>query len=325
MASEHSPTQKMDSFSCQIPIQQAGMRLDQALSVLFNDFSRSRLQQAIKNKQVQVDGQFAKAKMKLRGGENIDLQIVHTPHDNAQPEAISLEIIYEDDHLLVVNKPAKLVVHPAAGNPNGTLQNALLYHQTDLARLPRAGIVHRLDKDTTGLLVVAKSEKAHKSLIEQLQSRSIKREYRAICQGVLTAGGTVDAPIGRHPKHRIKMAINPIGKDAITHFRIKDRFFAHSYLQVNLETGRTHQIRVHLASKHHALVGDPVYGGRLKIPARATEALKQTLTQFSRQALHARTLALSHPETGEWMEWQAPLPKDMQHLLKVLADDQAQR
>jgi len=325
VVSEQSSTQHIEHFSAQIQTKQAGMRFDQALAELFSDFSRSRLQQAIKNNQVTLNGKPCKAKIKVFGGEKIELDIVHVPHDDAKAEPIALDIIYEDDSILLVNKPAKLVVHPAAGNPDGTLQNALLYHQADLARLPRAGIVHRLDKDTTGLLVIAKSEKAHKSLVEQLQARTIKREYRAVCHGVLTAGGSVDTPIGRHPKNRIKMAVNYSGKEAMTHYRIKDRYFAHSYLQVNLETGRTHQIRVHLASIRHALVGDPTYGGRLRIPAGATDELSQFLRQFSRQALHARKLALNHPETGELMEWQAPLPADMIKLIQLLKDDLQQR
>jgi 23S rRNA pseudouridine1911/1915/1917 synthase len=213
------------------------------------------------------------------------------------------------------------VVHPAAGNPDGTLQNALLHHDPELIQLPRAGIIHRLDKETTGLLVIAKTPGAHRNLVEQLQAREFEREYRAIVIGVMTAGGSVDKPIGRHPTQRIKMAVNYSGKEAVTHYRVEERFRAHTYLRVKLETGRTHQIRVHMAHIRYPLVGDPVYAGRLRQPAGASEPLREKLRHFHRQALHAKRLGLVHPLSGEWMEWEAPLPDDMQQLLEVLRED----
>ena len=235
-----------------------------------------------------------------------------------------MELVYEDDHLLVVNKPAGLVVHPAAGNPDGTLQNALLHHDPALVDLPRAGIVHRLDKDTTGLMVVAKTASAHKTLVEALQAREVKREYRALVTGKPTAGGTVEAPIGRHPAKRTRMAVVSSGKHAITHYRIAERFRIHTLLAVNLETGRTHQIRVHMAHLHYPLVGDPVYGGRVKLPPAADEQTRQMLQSFRRQALHAYRLGLRHPATGEPMQWQADIPEDMQALLECLREDMRQ-
>ena len=321
MTTEHLSTYRIENFTATIAMEQAGMRLDQAMAQLFSDFSRSRLQLAIKNKQVLLDGKVCKGKIKVQGGEKISLEMIHQPHDKVEAQAIPLDIIYEDDFILVVNKPTKLVVHPAAGNPDGTLQNALLHHQADLARLPRAGIVHRLDKDTTGLLVVAKTEKSHKGLVQQLQQRTVKREYRAICAGVLTAGGTINAPIARHPKQRIKMFVDRQGKEAITHYRVLDRYRAHSLLKVYLETGRTHQIRVHLSKNRHPLIGDSLYGGRLKLPKGATPELQQILKSFPRQALHAYQLTLIHPHTEEEMSWKAPIPQDMQQLINILEND----
>lgn len=312
-----------EQLSAQIQPEQAGLRLDQALAQLFPDYSRSRLQQWVKDGQVTVDGQVCRPRDKVFGGESIEIQARMEEQVECNPQAIPLEILYEDEHLLVINKPAGLVVHPAAGNPDGTMQNALLHYDPNLIQQPRAGIVHRLDKDTSGLLVVARTPAAHKSLVEQLQARVVKREYRALVKGVLVAGGTVDAPIGRHPVHRIRMAVTPGGKPAVTHYRVLERFRDCSYLRVNLETGRTHQIRVHMAHIHHSLIGDPVYGGRLRIPAGASAELQEALRGFRRQALHARRLGLKHPVSGEWREWESPLSKDMADLLKVLRADAA--
>jgi len=231
------------------------------------------------------------------------------------------DIVYEDDEILIINKPAGLVVHPAAGNWNGTLVNALLNHEPQLNTLPRAGIVHRLDKETSGLLMVAKSLKAHHSLTCQLQERSISREYLALVKGWMTAGGTVDAPIGRHPVDRKRYAVRDDGKPAVTHYRLEQRFAKFTLIRVKLETGRTHQIRVHMAYIKYPLVGDPVYGGRFQLPADCSEALELALRGFKRQALHATRLGLVHPETGEYMEWEQPMPEDMQHLLEVLQQD----
>lgn len=304
-----------------VPESLAGERIDQALSQLFPDYSRSRLQQWLKNGQIQVDGQQWRAKDKVQGGEQISLVAVQPAEEQWQAEAIPLEIVYEDDQLLVINKPAGLVVHPAVGNRAGTLLNALLHHAPELASVPRAGIVHRLDKETSGLLVVARTLQAQKSLVEQLQARAFLREYDAIVQGRLTAGGSVDAPIGRHPVDRKKMAVVKSGKPAVSHYRIKERFRAHTWLTVRLETGRTHQIRVHMAYIRHPLLGDPAYGGRLQIPRGCSEALQQQLHGFQRQALHARELGLMHPASGESMHWQADLPADMQTLVSVLRAD----
>jgi 23S rRNA pseudouridine1911/1915/1917 synthase len=300
---------------------QAGRRLDQVLSELFNEFSRSRLQAWIRDGRVHLDDRPCRGKQKVWGGETIRLQPVLEREVVDQAEAIALDVLYEDATLLVINKPAGLVVHPAAGNPRGTLLNALLYHCPRLSQLPRGGIVHRLDKETSGLLVVAKTLPAQNALVQQLQARTVKREYRAIVQGLLTAGGTVDQPIGRHPLQRLRMAVLASGKPAITHYRILQRFRGHTYLQVKLETGRTHQIRVHLAHLRHPLLGDPLYGGRPKFPPGATPALREAIQGFRRQALHAARLELIHPTHAKPLAWEAPLPDDMQRLLRVLQED----
>ncbi len=299
----------------------SGKRLDQVLALLFSDYSRSRLQTWIKEGRVQVDGRVRKAKEKVWAGENIIVQALLQDRGGCEAEDIPLDLLYEDEHLLVVNKPAGLVVHPAAGNWSGTLQNALLHHDPELAKLPRAGIVHRLDKDTTGLMVVARSLPAHKRLVEALQAREIKREYMAVVNGLPTAGGTVDAPIGRHPVNRVRMAVVAGGKPARTHFRVSERFRAHALLDVQLESGRTHQIRVHMAYIHHPLVGDPVYGGRLKLPPSASGGLRSLLRGFGRQALHARRLSLIHPMSGDGMSWMSPVPQDLTALLEGLRRD----
>jgi 23S rRNA pseudouridine1911/1915/1917 synthase len=302
----------------------AGQRLDQALAHLFADYSRSRLQQWIREGRVRVDGRVLRAKDKVSGGERIELEADVAPRDDAKAQEIPLDILYRDEALLVVDKPVGLVVHPAAGNWEGTLQNALLHADPALAQLPRAGIVHRLDKDTSGLLVVARTPAAHKHLVAALAARQVKREYRAVVTGVPTAGGTVEAPIGRHPTLRTRMAVTHSGKSAVTHYRVLERFRHHAALQVNLETGRTHQIRVHLAHVGYPIVGDPVYAGRLRLPPGATPELVEALRAFRRQALHAHRLALAHPETGQWMEWESPVPHDMRALLDALrADRQA--
>jgi 23S rRNA pseudouridine1911/1915/1917 synthase len=239
----------------------------------------------------------------------------------SQPQDIDLNIVYEDEHILVINKPADLVVHPGAGNPNGTVLNALLNHVPNIDKVPRAGIVHRLDKDTTGLMVVAKTLPAQTHLVDQLQHRVMSREYEAIALGTMVAGGVVDAPIGRHATKRTHMAVREGGKPATTHYRVMEKFRAYTHLRLKLETGRTHQIRVHMAYVKHPLLGDPVYGGRPRLPKGASEDFISTLRGFQRQALHAAQLSLYHPETEEWMTWQAPLPDDMQHLLEAVRLD----
>lgn len=308
-------------LEAQVPEAAAGRRLDQVLAELFPDYSRSRLQQWVKEGNCLVDGRRLRPRDKVLGGEHIALSVVLEADTSFEPEPIPLDIVYEDDALLVINKPAGLVVHPAAGNWQGTLLNALLHHFPPIDKVPRAGIVHRLDKATTGLLVVAKTVEAQTALVEQLQARSFTREYDAVVNGVLTGGGTVDAPIGRHPVDRKRMAVVRNGKPAVTHYRLAERFRAHTHIKVQLETGRTHQIRVHMAHQHYPLVGDPVYGGRLRIPPACSDALQQMLRRFGRQALHASRLGLVHPVSGDYMEWTVPLPEDMQRLLEVLRAD----
>ena len=304
-----------------IGAEESGLRLDQALARLFGDYSRSRLQAWIREGRVRVDGRVKKPREKVFAGQQVELEAVLEPQVPCRPQPIPLEILFEDEQLLVLNKPAGLVVHPAAGNPDGTLQNALLHHDPRLEQLPRAGIVHRLDKETTGLMVVARTPLAHKMLVEALQARRVKRQYKALVVGLPTAGGTVEAPIGRHPVQRQRMAVVEGGKPAVTHYRIAERFRIHTLLDVTLESGRTHQIRVHMAHLRMPLVGDPVYGGRLKLPPSASPATLEALRGFHRQALHAFRLSLEHPVSGEELTWEAPLPEDFEKLLAALRRD----
>ncbi|MEE4377556.1 MAG: 23S rRNA pseudouridine(1911/1915/1917) synthase RluD [Candidatus Competibacteraceae bacterium] len=310
----------IEQVSCRIPINCAGMRLDQVLAELLPDFSRSRLQHWIRSGDLQIDGRRVRPRDRVLGGELVSgaLNLPTATEDQAQD--IPLNIIFEDDEIIVLDKPAGLVTHPAAGNPNGTLVNALLHHASELASLPRAGLVHRLDKDTSGLLVVARTLRAHTELVRQLQARTIEREYEAVVNGIMVAGGTVNAPLGRHPVDRKRMAVVSNGKPAVTHYRVLQRFHAYTHLQVKLETGRTHQIRVHLTHIRHPLLGDPVYGGRARIPAGFSEQALQIITHFRRQALHAARLGLTHPGNGQQMVWNAPLPNDLQELLAILGD-----
>lgn len=313
-------------FDIEVPTEYAGQRFDQIAADLIPDYSRARLQAWIKGGQLTVDGRSGKPKEKLFGGEQLRLRAQLEPQGEWQAQKMDLDIVYEDDSLMVVNKPAGLVVHPAAGNPDGTLLNGLLAHCAGQQNIPRAGIVHRLDKDTTGLMVVAKTLQAQTDLVDQLKARSVSRQYDAIVQGLLTGGGTVDAPMGRHRQNRLKMAVLPIegergAKEAITHYRLQERFAGHTLVRCQLETGRTHQIRVHMAHIRHPLVGDSLYGGRGKLSAGASAALIQALQQFPRQALHAAELALIHPASGEPMHWSAPVPEDMLQLLDLLRAD----
>lgn len=307
-----------------VSAEHSGKRFDQVAAQLFSEFSRSRLKSWILSGELLVNGARYQPRDKVWNGDLLDLAATPQPEGAWQAEPIELSIVYEDQALLVVNKPAGLVVHPAAGHPDGTLLNALLNHCPGLLELPRAGIVHRLDKDTTGLMVVAKQLPAHARLVEQLQARTVKRQYLAVVVGKPVSGGTVNAPMGRHPQQRKKMAVvKGKGKEAITHYRILERFVAHTELQLKLETGRTHQIRVHMASIGYPLVGDPVYGGRLRLPKGASEVLQMALRNFGRQALHATELGLIHPTSGEAMHWRVPLPDDMQQLLALLKQDSA--
>lgn len=299
-----------------------GLRLDQALAQVFPQFSRARIQAWIRSGELTVNRAPCRPRDRVRGGEQVQLRASLAPAEVCVAEALPLDIVFEDEAILVVNKAVNMVVHVAAGNWQGTLQNALLHHVPALAQLPRAGIVHRLDKDTTGLLVVAKTLTAHKYLVEQLQRRAFERHYAAIVRGVMTAGGTVNEAIGRHPVDRKRMAVVANGKPAVTHYRVERRFRAHTLISVRLETGRTHQIRVHMAHKRYPIVGDPLYGGRTRLASGCSEALSQALQAMPRQALHAQRLGLTHPLRQQAMTWEAPLPMDMQHLLRLLdADD----
>ncbi len=302
-----------------VPEECDGLRFDRIAVQLFPDFSRARLQTWIKSGALQVDSKRRKPSDTLASGMLLRLHAELEQHNEWQAEAIALEIVHEDAAIIVVNKPAGLVVHPGAGQPSGTLANALLHHCDELAAVPRAGIVHRLDKDTSGLLVIAKTLSAHQQLVQQLQQRSVKREYVAIVHGSPPAKGSVDAALGRHPVQRTKMAVQKSGgKPAITHFNTLRRFAAVSHVGLKLETGRTHQIRVHMASIGHALIGDPVYGAKLRGGANIDAELRSLLTNFPRQALHARRLGLVHPLSGKLCQWQAPLPADIAGLLSAL-------
>jgi ribosomal large subunit pseudouridine synthase D (EC 5.4.99.-) len=312
-------------LSHQIQDHQLGQRLDQAIAELFPDYSRSRIKTWIQAGQVSLNGvAIDKPRQKVMGGESVEITAEIEDDDRWIPQDIPLDIVYEDDDLLVINKPAGLVVHPGAGCPDGTLLNGLLYRYPEIGDVPRAGIVHRLDKDTTGLMVVAKTIPAQTRLVRALQKRKITREYEAIAIGNMTGGGLVDKPIGRHATKRTHMAVHELGKPAITHYRVAEHFRGHTRLRLRLETGRTHQIRVHMAYLNHPLVGDPLYGGKAKPPRHADDALIQGLRQFRRQALHAAMLRLDHPVTGEQMEWHAPIPDDMVALTELLRDDQNQ-
>ncbi|MHB8535930.1 MAG: 23S rRNA pseudouridine(1911/1915/1917) synthase RluD [Sulfuricaulis sp.] len=308
-------------LSSRIPPALAGQRLDQALAALFPDITRSRLQQWIAGGHVRLNGRLPRKRDKVLEGDAVEIRVPPLVHGDWKAQPIPLEIVHEDGEILVIDKPQGLVVHPGAGNPEGTLLNALLSHAPELAALPRAGIVHRLDKDTSGLLVVAKTERARQNLIGQLQEHVVEREYLAIVNGVMVAGGTVEAPIGRHHSRRTHMAVSAHGKPAVSHYRVVKKYRAHTLVQVKLESGRTHQIRVHMAHLHYPVVGDPVYGGRLKIPAGAGERLKKVLHDFKRQALHALKLSLAHPATGKRVRWATSVPEDMSELMEALAQD----
>ncbi|TEW56778.1 23S rRNA pseudouridine(1911/1915/1917) synthase RluD [Psychromonas sp. RZ22] len=310
-------------LSAEVTDEQLGFRLDQAVAALFPDYSRSRVKEWILAGLVQIDGKVSSTpREKVFTGQMIEVNAVLEDEVTYVAQKIEIDIVYEDDDILVINKPAGLVVHPGAGNSNGTLLNALLYHYPSIAEVPRAGIVHRLDKETSGLMVVAKTVPAQTHLVTSLQARQMTREYDAIACGRFTAGGKVDAPIGRDKVHRTKMAVNHTGgKDAITHYRIAEKYRGHTRLRLRLETGRTHQIRVHMMSIGHVLAGDPVYGGRPRPPKGASEQLSDALRGFRRQALHATMLRLEHPMTGEEMEWHAEPPEDFKALAAALRAD----
>lgn len=320
-----------DSTDCSISLildqtllidpEHSGQRLDQALAKLLQDYSRSQIQDWIKDEFVQVNQVSARPKDRVYLGDRITLRVPQQTRLFDSPESVEFDVIYQDDDLIVVNKPAGLVVHPAAGHQSGTLLNGLLHLEPRLEQLPRAGIVHRLDKDTSGVMVVARSLRAHTSLVEALQARAVSREYQAVAQGLITAGSRISQPIARHPVDRKRMAVRADGKEAITHFRVNEKFRAHTLLDVQLETGRTHQIRVHMAWMKHALLGDPVYAGRSSLPKGSSEAVQKTIRCFIRQALHARKLKLVHPASQQAMQFEAPMPEDMRSLIETLRVD----
>jgi 23S rRNA pseudouridine1911/1915/1917 synthase len=303
-----------------IPEELAGQRLDRALAALFPEYSRSRLKAWLLDGALLVDGGTPKPREAVIGGEMVALSIKPEVQVTAEPEPIAINVVHEDESLIVIDKPAGLVVHPGAGNTSGTLMNGLLHHAPELEELPRAGIIHRLDKDTSGLLLIAKTLPVHTALVRLLAERDIARHYLAVCGGVLTGGGRIDAPIGRHRADRKRMCVRDDGKPAVTHYTVLERFAAHTYISVKLETGRTHQIRVHFAHQRHALVGDPVYGGRLALPKGASDHLVAVLRGFRRQALHAARLEFEHPVSGEAMACKANPPEDFSALLDALRE-----
>ncbi|KAA0445918.1 MAG: 23S rRNA pseudouridine(1911/1915/1917) synthase RluD [Candidatus Thioglobus sp.] len=311
----------MSIFNIIIPNRLIGQRIDSALATMLPDYSRGKISTWIKNGDAFINNKTFKPKDKVIGNQIVRLEIKATKSNDWKAQNIAISVVYADDDIIVINKPAGLVTHPGAGNWTGTLANALLYYDPTLAQLDRAGIVHRLDKNTSGLMVVARSQLAQKNLVEQLQTHSISREYSAIVYGYMIAGSTVTAPIGRHPKERIKQAVveEGSGKDAITHYRVIDRFANHTHIKAILETGRTHQIRVHMAHIGHPLIADPMYGGKIRFPQKAPQQLKDALKNFKRQALHSKKMTLTHPISGEKMSFKATLPQDIQDMLKILS------
>ncbi|EXE57762.1 23S rRNA pseudouridine(1911/1915/1917) synthase RluD [Acinetobacter sp. 1239920] len=317
------PTATRLSLQFQLDESYLGQRIDQAAALVWNEFSREKLKQWIKDGHLLVNGNNVKPKYKCEGNELLTLEAELEIQTASQPENIPLDIIYEDDDIIVINKTVGMVVHPGAGNGSGTLVNALLYHYPKSNELARAGLVHRIDKDTSGLLVVAKNLEAQFSLSKQLAKKTVYRIYDLVVYGNIVAGGTIDEPIKRHPVDRVKMAILPGGKEAVTHYNVKERFKDFTRVQAQLETGRTHQIRVHFSYIGYGLVGDPGYMSRVRVPAGASEELADTLRSFKRQALHAAKLGLVHPRTGENMMFEAPWPEDFKHLIEVLRQENA--
>ena len=308
----------METLTIIIPERMTGDRLDVALSKMLPDYSRSKITAWIKSGDALINNKAFKPKDKVNGSQIVMLSLNKKPNNDWSAENIALNVVFEDEDIIIINKPFGLVTHPGAGNWNGTLANALLYYDSELSKLDRCGIVHRLDKNTSGLMVIARNEKSQKYLVEQLQSHSVVREYSAIVYGHMISGGSINEPIGRDPKDRIKQAVSSNGKDATTHYRVIDRFKSHTHVKAILETGRTHQIRVHLSHIGYPLLGDPMYGGRVRFPKKASEILKESLLGFKRQALHSKKLTLYLPSTGELMSWKAPLPDDMLELLNIL-------
>jgi len=310
-----------ERLHAEIPADVAGQRFDQILPGMFQGYSRAHLAGEVKSGRIRLDGREVPPRTRVHGGEEVEWNRVEAPILGDRPQSMDLDVVFEDADLLVIDKPAGLVVHPGAGNRDGTLLNALLSHDPKLAQLPRAGIVHRLDKDTSGLLVVARTLPAQTALVATLAARDIHRRYAAIVNGVPVAGGTVDAPLDRHPTDRLRRAVREGGRPAVTHYRVREKFRAHALLQCELESGRTHQIRVHMAHAGWPLVGDPLYGRGLRLPRGATPALADALRGFKRQALHAEHLAFAHPVTGEALAFDAEPPRDFLDLLDALRED----
>ena len=320
-ATPSMPAQDTAARTAVVPDAASGRRFDAVLAELFPEFSRSRLAEWIKSGDALLDGRQMRPRDPVRGGETVALTAVLEIQTRSEPEDIALDVLYEDEDVFVLNKPAGLVVHPGAGNPAGTLVNALLHRDPGLATLPRAGIVHRLDKDTSGVMVVARTLPAHTALVAQLSAREVHRQYLAVVVGALVSGGTVNASIDRHPRDRLRQVVREDGREAVTHYRLRERFRAHTLLECRLETGRTHQIRVHMAHIKHPIIGDPLYGGPLKLPKGATTGLVESLRGFKRQALHAETLEFVHPLSGEPVRCSTPMPADMQALVATLRED----
>lgn len=321
LASNQAASATRISQQAMVPDEMLGLRFDQVAASLFSEFSRERLKSWLQDGQLTVNGQSVKPKTRCLGGEVLNLEVTLQEQNTTEPEPMALDIVYEDEHILVVNKPAGLVVHPGAGNWSGTLVNGLLYHDAKLKELPRAGLVHRIDKDTSGLLVVAKNLAAQHHLSKQLADKSVYRIYDAVVVGHVIAGGTVDQPIKRHPVERTRMSVQPGGRASVTHYRVLERFGTHTLVQAQLETGRTHQIRVHLSHIGFPLVGDPMYGSRRRLPQGASQNLIKNLQNFKRQALHARKLGLVHPQTAKNMQFEAPWPDDFSQLVQALRDE----
>jgi 23S rRNA pseudouridine1911/1915/1917 synthase len=316
-----APPAEFRTHELEFSLDQAGLRLDQALARALPQYSRARLHSWIESGAVKVDGRLPRPRDKVQGGEHVRIEARLEPETRVAAEDLPVDVVYKDRGIFIINKPAGLVVHPGAGNASHTLQNALLALDPKLVVVPRAGLVHRLDKDTSGLMVVARTPEAHAALVAAISSREVERAYLAICVGVMTGGGTVDEPIGRHRTLRVRMAVRADGRAAVTHYRVLKRFRGHTFVRAELETGRTHQIRVHFDHIGYPLVGDPVYGTRRRIPKGAGTALIAALDDFKRQALHATRLALAHPLTGKTLEWEAPVPPDMAALLDTLESD----
>jgi 23S rRNA pseudouridine1911/1915/1917 synthase len=314
-------TPKFQTHRVEFPPEYAGKRLDQALAALLPQYSRSRIQGWIADGAVLVNGLTVKPRDKVTGGEAATVEARLPPEIGIKAEKLPLDIVHQDAHIIVLNKPPGVVVHPGAGNPGKTLQNALLAHDPKLKRVPRAGLVHRIDKDTSGLLVVARTMDAQTKLVAELSEHEIEREYLAVCTGVMTGGGTVDKPLDRHRSHRLKFAVRSDGREAVTHYRVEKRFRQHTLARVRLETGRTHQIRVHMEHIGYPIVGDPLYAGRKRYPKGASPELREALEKFHRQALHAARLTVTHPKTGERVSFEAPLPEDLKGLIDMLTRD----